>query len=115
RDKATAIATLWATKHAGHRVACPACGSVAIVAGDSISAPKKTISGDMITEKQEHLPNKFECIACGMKIAGLSQLTAAGLGDVYVKSRTYNASEFYATTPEDEYDGYEDDNNEYET
>jgi hypothetical protein len=113
RDKASAIAEVWATKHAGHRVKCPACASVAIVTGDSIAAPKKTIEGDIITERQEHLPNKFECIACGMKIGGLSQLTAAGLGDVYVQAQSYDASEFYASPPEDDYEGYEPDNNEF--
>lgn len=111
RDKASSIASLWATKHAGHRVKCPACKSEAIVTGESISAPRKTISGDIITEKQEHLPSKFECIACGMKIAGLSHLTAAGLGDVFVQTQSYDASEYYSP-PEDEWDGFEPDNND---
>jgi hypothetical protein len=112
RDKAFTLATLWATKHAGHRVKCPACKSDAIVTGDSISAPQKSINGDIITEKQEHLPSKFECIACGMKISGLSQLTAAGLGDVYVQAQSYDASEYYAPQEQEEWEGYEPDNNE---
>jgi hypothetical protein len=113
RDKASKIAEVWATKHSGHRVTCPACKSVAIVIGDPISAAKKSIDGDMITEKQEHLPNKFECVACGMKIAGLSQLNVAELGNVYVQSQSYDASEYYAAPAEDLYDGYEPDNNEF--
>jgi hypothetical protein len=116
RKKAAGIATVWATKHLGHRVKCPACKSDAIVMGDSISAPQKTISGDIITEKREHLPNKFECIACGMKIVGLSQLTAAGLGDVYVQTQSYDASQYYAPDEEEEeeveWDGFEPDNND---
>jgi hypothetical protein len=115
RDKASAIATLWATKHAGHRVKCPACKSDAIVTGDSISVPQKTISGDIITEKQEYLPSKFECIACGMKIVGLSQLTAAGLGDVYVQTQSYDAGEYYAPAEEEEeeeWHSFEPDNND---
>lgn len=113
REKATILATLWATKHSGHRVNCPACKSNAIVTGDSISTPTKSISGDIITEKQEHLPGKFECIACGLKIAGLSQLTVAGLGDVYVKTQSYDASEYYSPPEsEQEWDGWEPDNNE---
>jgi hypothetical protein len=108
-----ADAAVCATKHVGHRVQCPACACVAVVTGDPITAPKKTIDGDIITEKQEHLPNKFECVACGMKIAGLSQLTAAGLGDVYVQAQSYNANEFYSSSPEDAYGGYEEDNNEF--
>lgn len=112
RDRSSSIASLWATKHAGHRVKCPACRSNAIVTGDPISPPQKSIEGDIITERQEHLPNKFECIACGMKIAGLSQLTAAGLGDVYVETQSYDASEYYAPPEYDEWEGFEPDNNE---
>jgi hypothetical protein len=52
REKAFSIAQVWAAKHIGHRVKCPACECVAIVTGDPITAPKKTIDGDMITEKQ---------------------------------------------------------------
>lgn len=112
REKASAIATLWATKHVGHRVKCPACKSDAIVTGDPISTPQKSINGDIITEKLEHLPSKFECIACGMKIGGLSQLTVAGVGDVYVETQSYDAIEYYAPPEHDEWYGYEPDNNE---
>ncbi|MGY3621017.1 hypothetical protein [Bradyrhizobium sp. USDA 10063] len=112
RDDLGAQAKLWATRQRGHRVTCPACQSDAIVTGDSISAPQKTIKEDLITEKQEHLPARFECIACGMKIAGLSQLTAAGLGDVYIQTLSYDASEYYAAPDEDDEDGWEPDNNE---
>jgi len=112
RDKLAGQATIWATRHAGHRVKCPACGSDALVVGDAIAAPRKSIKGDLITEKQEHLPSRFECVACGMKIAGLSQLNAAGLGDVYVRTQTYDASEYYAPSDEPDYADYEPDNNE---
>jgi hypothetical protein len=115
RAKAASISSVWATKHAGHRVKCPACQSDAIVSGDAISSPRKSINGDVITEKQEHLPSKFECIACGMKIGGLSQLAAAGLGDTYVKTQSFEASEYYASDESDEpdeWDGYEPDNND---
>lgn len=111
RMKQAGIASVWATKHAGHRVKCSACKCDAIVVGDPISSPRKSIEGDIITEKQEYLPNKFECVACGMKISGLSQLTAAGLGDTYVNTQDYDASEYYASEP-DGFDGYEPDNNE---
>ena len=108
--KLSSQADLWATRRAGHRVKCPACGSAAMVLGEPISIPQKTIEGDVITESQEHLPNKFECIACGMKISGLSQLNAAGLGDVYKETNSYDAAEYYA--PEDSAPHWEEDNNE---
>lgn len=111
RDLLVGQAELWAIRPRGHRVTCPACGSAAIVIGDSISAAQRSIEDDVITERQEHLPSRFECIACGMKIAGLSQLTAAGLGDVYMQTQSYDASEYYAS-PEQETEGWDADNNE---
>jgi hypothetical protein len=107
---AKATALVWANKHDGHRAECPACGSTALVVGDPVSAALRKLKEDEIFEVQEYLPNRFECIACGLRISGLSRLTAAGLSDRYKKTRVYDAAELYA--PEDEYQGYEDDNNE---
>ena len=103
-------AGVWATKHIGHRVECPACSSIAILQGEPISAPTAIIEEDIIIEKQQYLPNKFECIACGLKISGLSYLSQAGLGDVFINKNEYDAAEYYA--PEEDWSQYEDDNNE---
>lgn len=103
-------AKLWATKHIGHRVDCPSCGSVAIIQGEPISAPSVTLDNDIVIEKQNYLPNKFECIACGLKISGLSYLGQAGLGEVYTNKSEYDAAEYYA--PEEEWPEWEEDNNE---
>jgi hypothetical protein len=111
REKQRAIADVWATRFDGHRVECPACGSTALVFGDPCAAPHKTIEGDEITETQEYLPSRFECVACRLRITGLAQLIAAKLGARYKRTSTYDAADFYA--PEDEHAGYEDDNNEY--
>ncbi|WP_299966023.1 hypothetical protein [uncultured Roseobacter sp.] len=105
-----AQAEVWATRQAGHRVACPACGTTALVNGDPVSAPQQSMGEDLIVEKQDYLPSKFECIACGLKIAGLSHLSAAGVGDIYVQTSHYTPSEFYEL--EDPMDYWEDDNNE---
>lgn len=110
REKLIAQATVWAARNEGHVVECPACKATALLLGEPISAPKKAIKDDMITETQLFLPSKFECIACGMKISGLSQLSACGLGDPYKRTSTYDAAEYYAL--EDDFAGYEDDNNE---
>ncbi len=104
-------ATVWATKHHGHRVTCPACASEALVIGTAAAAPVKRLEGDLIVEVQDHLPAKFECVACGLKIAGLSQLTACGLGATYMSTSTYDAADYYA--PEDQHEEFEGDNNEY--
>jgi hypothetical protein len=110
RDTLIARAALWASRQTGHRVRCPACASDALVDGEPVSAPSQKLNGDLIVETHEHLPNRFECIACGLKITGLSRLAAAGLADRFKKTTTYDLAEFYA--PDDRYAGYEDDNNE---
>ena len=101
-------AAVWATRHEGHRVPCPACQSIALVFGSPAGAPRRTLSESEVTEKQDFLPAKFECVACGLKISGLSHLTAAGIGDGFTSTKVYEASELYAQEPE-----FEDDFNEY--
>jgi hypothetical protein len=110
RAKLERQASVWATRQAGHRVKCPACGNDSLVAGAPVSAAIRKLDGDLIVESQDYLPSKFECVACQLKITGLSQLTACGLGATYKSTSTYDAAEYYA--PEDDYRGYEDDNNE---
>ena len=104
-------ASVWATRQIGHRVACPACANEALVQGWPTSRPIRKLDGDFIIETQQYLPSRFECVACQLKITGLSQLSACGLGSTYNATFTYDAAEYYA--PEDEHPGYEDDNNEY--
>jgi hypothetical protein len=111
RDILASQAALWAKRQTGHRVECPACKSQALVVGAPVAAPLRKLDGDQISETQEYLPAQFECIACGLKIAGLSRLTVVGLADRYRKTQVYDAAEFYA--PEDIYPGYDEDNNEY--
>jgi hypothetical protein len=106
-------ASIWATRYAGHRVVCPACRNDALVTGTTISAPILRLDDDTVIETQDYLPARFECVACQLKISGLSQLTACGLGSTFKNTSTYDAAEYYAPLPEyDEYAGYEDDNNE---
>jgi transcription elongation factor Elf1 len=72
----------------------------------------RKLDGDLIVEVQDYLPEKFECIACQLKIAGLSQLTACGLNTTYKVTSTYEAADYYA--PEDDpHSRFDDDNNEY--
>lgn len=111
RNTLAAQAAVWATRQVGHRVVCPACSSQALVNGDPVAAPVQKLEGDVIVETQDHLPDRFQCIACALKIAGLSRLAVVGLGDRYKKTQTYDPAEYYA--PQDEWAGYEDDNNEY--
>lgn len=104
-------ADIWASRQSGHRVRCPSCQSSALVSGEAVSSPIQRLDGDDIVERQDYLPSHFECVACGLKISGLSRLTAAGLSDRYTKTKIYNAAEYYSQPPDDWYE-YEDDNNE---
>lgn len=110
RLKLASQAEVWARRQDGHVVNCPACASKALLYGDPITEPKKKIKDDVITETQTCLPTKFECLACSLKISGLSQLAASGLGDPFKKTSTYDAADYYK--PEDDMSGYEDDNND---
>ncbi len=92
-----AQAGVWATRHTGHRVKCPACESAALVGGEAIAAPTLYLDEDSyIIEKQQYLPSRFECVACGLKISDFSQLIAAGLGDAYTATFTYEPAEYYS-------------------
>ena len=107
---ASAQAGVWASRQAGHRVTCPACGSQALVAGRPASEPTVRLVDGQIKETQAFVPQRFECIACGLKIAGLSRLMAAELGDSYKATFTYEPAEYYGA--QDDADGYEPDNND---
>jgi hypothetical protein len=110
RETLSLQARTWATRQAGHCVKCPACGSAALVVGPPIGEVRKTVKEDQITEVVEHLPNKFECTACGLKISGVIKLSAAKLANHYKHTATYDALEYYA--PDVEEFEYEPDNND---
>ncbi|HIE5768601.1 TPA: hypothetical protein ACXN3T_003428 [Proteus mirabilis] len=125
KENARNQASLWATRQNGHRVNCPACGSLALLQGSPSSTIKTTIDNDQeeVIQKQDMLPSIFECIGCGLKINGYSRLSACGLGDSYVTTTTYTIAEFYNLYTEDEIDEarkegeasvsyYEEDHNE---
>lgn len=124
-ERATAIAqaTAWATRHAGHRVDCPSCSSPALLQGSPSGAVSTEIDekeGEII-QRQTMLPTSFECIACGLRISGLSKLAACGLGDAFTGKSVYTAAEFFELYTEDELaqaraeatPQYEEDFNEY--
>lgn len=105
-------AGVWANKRSAHRVHCPACGSVALVDGSPISAPLVKYVDDLIVETEQYLPNKFECVACGLKISGYAQLVAAGVGDSYKATNEYEPTEYFDISPADSMRNYEPDYNE---
>ena len=110
KELKTLQSSTWATRETGHRVSCPSCGCVAILSGDPIAPPLRSVSEDEITETFEYLPSRFECVACGLRISGLSRLSAAGLGDTYNATFVYSGNEYFP--PDDDYSDYEPDFNE---
>lgn len=110
RSRERLAAALWARKQVGHRVSCPACGCRALVMGDPVTGPKIEVKDDFVVETRYHLPAQFECVACDLKINGLSKLTAANLGGRYKRTTTYDPAEYWA--PDDSFPDFEDDNNE---
>jgi hypothetical protein len=86
-----------ATRSAGHRTICPSCGNAALLRGQGRGPVSTYLDEDEyeIVQKQTMLPSSFECFACGLKISGLSKLSACGLGQVFTATWTSSAAEFF--------------------
>ena len=95
QKRAREQAVAWATRHVGHRVTCPACASPAIVQGSAHGPVTTLTEEDQVVQKQTMLPSSFECIACGLKISGLSKLSACGLGDAFTATSAFSPAEFF--------------------
>jgi len=97
-----AQATAWATRHSGHRVPCPACGSPALIHGSSQGVVTTQVGEDVIVQKQTMQPSAFQCIACGLKIFGFSKLSACGLGDAFTATSRSSPAEFFGLHTDEE-------------
>jgi hypothetical protein len=104
-------ARIVSTRQRGHRVDCPSCKCVALLHGNATGSPNLKIEDELIIEKQEILPESFECIACGLKISGYSKLSACGLGQTFIATASYEPTEYFNI--ETEHNSFEDDFNEY--
>jgi len=113
KDEASLAAMNWALRQSGHRVECPACKSHALIHGTPSGSVIRKLSDDLVEEKQRVIPASFECIACGLRIAGFSKLSACGLGDAFTSTSRYTPAEFFGLYSEDNLDearneGYEE-------
>lgn len=104
-------AETWASSKSGHRVDCPSCKSQSLLFGEPTGAPKTTIDDDWVIQKQQYLPTHFECIACSLKIHGLSKLNVCSLGGVFSSTEEFDKSEYYESEGY-KYVDYEPDYNE---
>ena len=73
-----------------------------------------------VIQRQSRIPSSFECIACGLRISGLSKLSACNLGDSFHEKSTYSPAEFFELYTEEELEearsqgaDFEPDFNEY--
>jgi len=104
QQEASAYAAVWATRNAGHRVKCPSCNSPALVTGQPAAAPITSLENDHVIESQAYLPSAFECVACGLKIYGLAQINASGLGATFTATKAYPVAEYYSEHLEPQYE-----------
>lgn len=90
-----------------HRVTCPACGCTGTIQGRPFGKEHVAHeeSGE-ITVRQAVSPTEFSCSACGLKLASYAQLETAGLGDLYTRTSTYSAEEYYGLIDPDDIDEY---------
>jgi hypothetical protein len=79
----------------GHRVVCPACGAKSWVTGEPISRQDTRLEGSSVVERVSMLPTSFACVACGLKLAGHSELQAVGLGGQFTRSLYFDAVYYY--------------------
>jgi hypothetical protein len=102
REASLAQAVAWATRRTGHRTKCPACGSPALIHGSSQGVVTTEVSEDVIVQRQTMLPSSFQCVACDLKISGLSKLSACGLGDAFTGTSTVSAADFFGLHTDEE-------------
>lgn len=119
RERLSRLADAWATRERGHRMKCPACAQTGLIRGIPQGEVTRELGDDEIIQKQRVIPSSFECVACGLKVAGLPKLVACGLGNPFTEKSTSSAAEFFGLYTEDELQdalnappSWDDDNNE---
>jgi hypothetical protein len=87
-----------------HRVACPACKSVATVQGEPVGRERVTVEDDGIRVEQSIAPRTFQCSACGLNLKSYVELDAAGVGAAYTRTTQYSPEEYYGLVNPDDID-----------
>jgi hypothetical protein len=86
-----------------HKVKCPACKCDATVQGETYGREKNENTEDEIIVRQSVIPTSFSCEACGLKLNGYGELTAANIADHFTHRINYSPEEFYElVNPNDE-------------
>lgn len=99
-----------------HRVKCPACECTATVQGEVHGGEQVEHAENKIIVRQNVVPTKFQCIACGLKLNGYGELLAAGVADNFTHRIEYSPGDYYELVdPSDEETmrGYAEDHGYY--
>lgn len=104
RDQRLQEAQAWAGRERGHRVACPACDSVALVEGRPLGPPRIQVNeADLeVVVRQAMLPTGLRCVACKLRIVGEARLRFAERGDAFTQTRTESLPAYFGLYTEDE-------------
>lgn len=78
-----------------HRVKCPACKCTATVQGDVYGGEQVEHGDEKIIVRQNVVPMRFMCSACGLKLSGYGELLAAGLADHFTHRTEFSPGDYY--------------------
>lgn len=82
--------------HRGHhRVECPACKSIATVQGTTYGGERLEHKNELIIVRENVIPTRFHCRACGLRFEGYQELVAAGVGDHFTNRAEYSPPDYY--------------------
>lgn len=81
--------------HGHHRVKCPSCSRVATVQGDTYGSVRVEHGDGRITVRQNVVPTRFSCLACGLRLTGYAELLAASVADHFTRRIEYTPEEYY--------------------
>lgn len=87
----------------GRSVDCPSCGFAGALHGESINRGPIKISDEdgTMTREVRVLPNKFRCAVCSLHLDGFTELTHAGLGNIFTSMEEEDPIEFFGIDPEE--------------
>jgi hypothetical protein len=102
KDVASSRSQLWSSREIGHRAKCPACENPGLLRGVPQGSVATNVREDEIIQKQTVVPSSFECIACGLKVVGLSKLVACELGSTFTATSISSPAEFFGLYTEDD-------------
>lgn len=106
-EHAAARIAAWQKENALRRqCACPACGSVAAMSGETLGRGPVRLNEEESTICREVrvLPNRFACVACQLTLTGFQELNEAGLGAIYTVIEEEDPIEFFGIIPEEHVD-----------